>query len=142
MEVGTLFDRCFLFGYYTTTCAAQSNGIRQESAAPPQQAGRPYANKMNRCLMFVHALPCFGLGTFLAVRVLATRNYLLAAAATCEHVRRPRPREHVAYLGAVVPQNRRLGGECGVPGRGEWGSVARRKEHAIGGRKYFLCYVN
>ena len=40
------------------------------------------------------------------------------------------------HIGAVVPQNRR---QRRVPGRGEWGSEARRKERAIGRwRKYFL----
>jgi len=39
------------------------------------------------------------------------------------------------HIGAVVPRNR-----CRrrVPGRAAWGSVARRKEHAIGRRRYFL----
>jgi hypothetical protein len=70
---------------------------------------------------------------------LATRNYLLAAAAACEHVLRPRPRERVQY--------RRHGatgtGVVRVPGRAAWAVWPGAKSKLDSGqRRYFLCYVN
>ena len=54
-------------------------GKNQQALA--QQAGRPYAHKINRCLMLVYALPFFR-PRHLFGRARA-RNYLLTAAAAC-----------------------------------------------------------
>jgi hypothetical protein len=66
--------------------------INGESISSPCVAVRPYANKINRCLYVrTCSSPAFGLGTcFWPCSQLATRNYLLAAAAACGHLRRPR----------------------------------------------------
>jgi hypothetical protein len=91
--------------------------------------------------MFVHALPCFGLGTcFWPCWQLATRNYLLAAAAACGHLRRPRRCKlfHIDALGQGAPAS-----VAGTSPRG-MGSVVRRKKQTRfeGASKYFLCYLN
>ena len=66
------------------------------------------------------------------------RNYLLAAAATCEHVCRPRLGKHVAHrrCGAAEPTS----AACPWPRHGGvWpGAKSTRLRLAIGRRKYFL----
>jgi hypothetical protein len=106
--VGQLFASCFLFGYYHDVLLNANRISRQEQQALAQLAAHPYAHKIDRCLMSVHALPFFSRGNFLAVCVLATICLPPLPPAACEHVRRPRGHAntwHVAYrrCGATEP---------------------------------------
>jgi hypothetical protein len=118
--------------------AAQSNGIRQEQPALAQLAGNPHAHhKINRCLMFLHALPFFGLGTLLAARVLATTCLPPLPPAACEHVH---DHTNTCHIDALGPHGHRR--RWRVPGRAVWGVWPGAKSTRFGERKYFLCYVN
>jgi hypothetical protein len=95
--------------------------------------------------MFVHtcAAVFWPRRTLLAFGHARARDYLLPplSPAACEHVRRLRPREHVAYRRCRY-HGTDVGGVSLAAGNGAVWPGARRKEHAIGGRKCFLCYVN
>ena len=133
-EGGALLASCFLFGYYhDVRCSIQSNQARI-SRPHLSRLGIVDAHKINRCLVFLHALPFFARVPFwpCACSQLATTCLPpLPPASMCV------AHDHAStwHIGAVVPRNR-----CRrrVPGRAAWGSVARRKEHAIGRRRYFL----
>ena len=56
--------------------------LGKDQQALAQQAGRPNAHKINRCLVLVYALPFFR-PRHLFGRARARRNFLLAAAAAC-----------------------------------------------------------
>ena len=58
---------------------------------------RPYANKINHCLVFLHALPFSRAYLVGRARVLATTCLPPLLPAACEHVRRPRERKRVPY---------------------------------------------
>ena len=115
-------------------------GKNQQALA--QQARRPYAHKINRCLMLVYALPFFRRRhLFGRARV---RNYLLAAAAAACRLRACASPTAMRTRGtsSLWCHGTDVSGVSLAAGNGAVWAGARRKEHAIGGRKYFLCYVN
>jgi hypothetical protein len=105
---------------------------------PPQQAGCPYAHKINRCLMSVHALRFFGLGTCFW-RCACSRLPAAAAAACClppASMCVAHGRANTWHISARC-HGTDVGGVSLAAGKGEvWPGA--RKEHASGRRKYFL----